>query len=55
MKNIKHPILVGFLLFILGLGGIFVLKALHFLLVIHLLSFKLLRHSFVPLSLQQEG
>ncbi len=30
MKNIKHPILVGLFLFVLGLGGILALRALNF-------------------------
>ncbi len=30
MKNTKHPILVGLLLFVLGLGGILALRALNF-------------------------
>jgi uncharacterized membrane protein YoaK (UPF0700 family) len=30
MNNRKHPIFIGLLLLLLGLGSIFVLKALHF-------------------------
>ncbi len=30
INNVKHPVLEGLLLLFLGLGGLFVLKALHF-------------------------